>query len=176
MRTSKNPLAIQSQKWIFDSFTKLLLSVAYDDISVSMICSDAEIDRRTFYRYFDNKQDVLQSYMQLIAGEYLECVAELKPHNETSLLRFFFDFWSGDHRTFLYALERNKLLHTAFDRNADYMKRLEELFDSTLGRSTNCFESAFRIGGLVSVLSCWIAGGFAESSAEMTALVARVLR
>lgn len=175
MRISKNPLALQSQSWIFSSLTKLLGSVPYDDITVSMICKNAGIDRRTFYRYFDNKQDTLYSYMDKIFSEYLERMVQLQSIEAMEYLRLFFDFWSNEYRDFICALQRNKLLHMAFTENELYLTEISSLMDTILGRNSNSYEMAYRAGGLINVLSSWIANGFTKSADEMAAIIAKVL-
>jgi len=176
MRISKNPLALQSQNWIFSSLIKLLCSVSYDDITVSMICKNAGIDRRTFYRYFNNKQDVLHSYMDKIFKEYLERMVHLQSINIIEYIQLFFDFWSNEYREFLCILQRNKLLYMAFTDNERYLTEINSFLDTILERNSNRYETSYRAGGLINVLSSWIANGFIESSDDMTAIISKVLK
>jgi len=174
MRTSKNPLALQSQNWVFSSFTKLLSSFPYDDISVMMICKDAGIDRRTFYRYFDNKRDVLRSYMDSIFNEYLDQLNENPIPEATEYLKLFFSFWNDQHMAFLSSLHRNGLLNTAFTENKRYSLQINALIGRQLGRNSNDYEVAYRAGGLINVLSAWIAAGCVESSDEMVSILSKI--
>ena len=176
MRTSKNPLALQSQNWIYSSLIKLLCSISYDDITVSMICKNAGIDRCTFYRYFDNKQDVLHSYINKIFNEYLERLVHVQSINKVEYIQLFFDFWSNEYREFLCALQRNKLLHMAFIENERYLTEINSLLDAILERNSNSYEISYRAGGLINVLSLWIANGFIESPDDMAAIISRILK
>ncbi len=169
------PIPAASQQK-FDAFLmELLGSIQYEDITVSMICKNADIDRRTFYRYFDNKQDVLHSYMDNIFSEYLERMERLQSISAIEYLQLFFGFWSNGHRDFLCALQHNKLLYMAFTENQLYLTEISSIMDAMLGRSSNSYETSYRAGGLINVLSAWIANGFAESSDEMAAVISRVL-
>jgi len=174
MRTSKNPLALQSQNWVFSSFTKLLSSFPYDDISVMMICKDAGIDRRTFYRYFDNKRDVLRSYMDSIFNEYLDQLNENPIPEATEYVKLFFSFWNDQHMAFLSSLHRNGLLSTAFTENKRYSLQINVLIGRQLGRKSNEYEVAYRAGGLINVLSAWIAAGCVESPDEMVSILSKI--
>lgn len=65
---------------IREAFLRLLERMDFDQVTVSAICDEAEINRSTFYRYFDNQYQLLDS----IEGEL---IAELESHGtETSYL------------------------------------------------------------------------------------------
>lgn len=175
MRTSNNPLAIQSQNWIFSSFAKLLGSSPYDDISVTMICNDAGIDRRTFYRYYDNKRDVLHSYMDKLFSEYLHDLNNIPSPDAVEYLKLFFSFWNDQQIAFLSSLYHNGLLYTAFEEHKRYLAQVNALIDKQLGRNSNEYAVAYRAGGLINVLSSWIATGCVESPDEMVRILAKIL-
>ena len=49
------------EELIESSFRKLLVSLPYQKITVSLICEDTGIARRTFYSHFDNKEAILSA-------------------------------------------------------------------------------------------------------------------
>ncbi|AYY66231.1 TPA: TetR/AcrR family transcriptional regulator [Staphylococcus aureus] len=51
---------------------KLLETNYFDGISVQQICDDAEVNRSTFYRYFEDKSDLLYHLMQRIGDMFIE--------------------------------------------------------------------------------------------------------
>ena len=77
MHQSMNPTAQQSQRWIIKAFLDLLEIEEYNRISVSGICRRADLDRRTFYRNFDSKQDVLEHYVHTLGEEYMKGYAAI---------------------------------------------------------------------------------------------------
>lgn len=176
MRTSSNPLAVQSQSWIFHAFTGLLRTMPYDEITVSLLCRHAEIDRRTFYRYFDNKKDVLCSCMDQVFNEYMERARRLENPSAADYLRLFFRFWQGDYRDFLMALQQGGLLYAAFTAQEKYLTEISRLLDEMLGRSSGHYEIMYRAGGLVSVLSSWADSGFSEPAETMAAVISGLIR
>lgn len=56
------------EKKIKDSFIKLLKEYKYNDISIRNITDGANISRRSFYQYYENK---LQLYEEIV-GDYIE--------------------------------------------------------------------------------------------------------
>lgn len=174
MRISKNPLVLQSQNWVFSSFAELHSSFPYDNISVMMICKDVGIDRRTFYRYFDNKRDVLLSYTDNIFSEYLNQLNENPIPEATEYIKLFFSFWNNQHMVFLSSLHRNGLLYTAFTENKKYSLQINSLIGKQLGRNSNNYEVAYRAGGIINVLSSWIAAGCVESPDEMVSILSKI--
>lgn len=49
---------------ILDSFERLVSESSYDTVSVERICHAANISRRTFYRYFDDKLSALKAVLE----------------------------------------------------------------------------------------------------------------
>lgn len=93
MKTEK---ASSHQSQLCNSLVCLMEDMSYQDITVSSICAHANIPRRTFYYYFDCKQDVL---LFLIRGLIMEsdlesmiCSAPTDTALEQGLTRFFL-YW-----------------------------------------------------------------------------------
>ena len=64
MERSMHSLAQKSRKRIVDSLICLLGKKSYESITVSELCRKAQVDRRTFYRNFKNKEDVMEFHIQ----------------------------------------------------------------------------------------------------------------
>ena len=175
MRITKHPSALQSQKWIFAAFADLLASIPYGEISVCMICRRAGIDRRTFYRYFDNKEDVLKSYLDTTYNEYADEIRAMDSTDKTEYVERFFSFWNEEHVAIINALRRDGLLHLAFSSDNRYFMEVEDILAGKLGRTVDRYARLFCDGGLISVFLAWIAGGRVESPKEMAAILAKML-
>lgn len=72
-----NPVAQKNQDAFCTALFQLLLKKPLEKISVTELCHMADLDRTTFYRSFESKDDVLDYYldrqMTLLAGQ-LPCV------------------------------------------------------------------------------------------------------
>ena len=173
MRITRHPSALQPQKWIFAAFTDVLASIPYGEISVSMLCRRAGIDRRTFYRYFDNKEDVLRAYLDTTYNEYADEIRAMDSTDKTAYVERFFSFWNEEHIGIINALRRDGLLHLAFASDNRYFMEVEDILDEKLGRTADRYARLFCAGGLISVLLAWVAGGRVEPPEEMAALLAK---
>lgn len=72
-----NPVAQKNQDAFCTALFQLLMKKPLEKISVTELCHMADLDRTTFYRSFESKDDVLDYYldrqMTLLAGQ-LPCV------------------------------------------------------------------------------------------------------
>ena len=68
MKQQHNKTALQSQHLIADALMALLRRKPYQEITVSELCREAAVGRKTFYRNFETKKDVID----LILEELLE--------------------------------------------------------------------------------------------------------
>ncbi len=175
MRVATHPSALQSQKWVFAAFAELIASIPYGDISVTMICKRAGIDRRTFYRYFDNKGDVLRSYLDATYAEYVDEILSIDSTDTAEYVERFFSFWKEEHIVFINALRRDGLLHLAFAADNRYFVEVDALLAGKLGRKIDRYAALFCDGGLISVFLAWIAGGRVEPPEQMAAMLAKML-
>ena len=71
----------KTQKVISEVFYQLLKKKSYEEISVSQICQEADINRGTFYLHFIDKDDLLE---KSIAHEMQELVNYCEANSETS--------------------------------------------------------------------------------------------
>lgn len=112
MRQFKTERAVQQQKLICESLVRLMEEQNYAQITVSDICKHSGIPRRTFYYYYEGKEDALRDLMAQIM---IECDLEsmISPHLdrpgvEAGLARFF-RYWYDRRRRELDAIVRNDL-------------------------------------------------------------------
>ena len=82
MNQSQNPSSIRSRKEITDALLKLMQEHPYQDISVKQIILETNLARRTFYRNYESKDDVLDS---VITDKITEYAGELTASPESPL-------------------------------------------------------------------------------------------
>ncbi|KMK75912.1 TetR/AcrR family transcriptional regulator [Alkalihalobacillus pseudalcaliphilus] len=58
----------KTRKNIFDTFIKLLKRKTLEEITISEICKEAEINRGTFYAHFLGKEELFQEYFNEVIG------------------------------------------------------------------------------------------------------------
>ncbi|GLB46086.1 TetR family transcriptional regulator [Philodulcilactobacillus myokoensis] len=70
----KDRMVQMSKKWLTDSLFELMEEKPYQDITVTMITNHAQLSRRTFYRYFKDKNTLLLNYREQIWNQYFEII------------------------------------------------------------------------------------------------------
>ena len=171
MNNTKNPTALQSQRWILQALLDTMEEKNYDKITVSEICRTAELDRRTFYRNFNSKQEVLEQYIEQLRREYMAAFCKLdKPDKESATL-LFFQFWK-EHLQFIRNLQRCGLESYVFDQFERFTKSKRELLiDGPAENVSRQYLLAFRIGGFWNVMLTWAENGANISPEELTSIL-----
>lgn len=163
MYNTKNPTALQSQKWILEALLDLMKNKEYEKISVSDICRKAQLDRRTFYRNFNSKNEVLEQYIKKLSVEYMETFNKAKPKDKYTATLVFFDFWQR-YIPFILNMQQCGLSNFVFLKFVNFVKSHEELLidnQNTISHVDYIF--AYRIGGYWNVMLTW-----ASNNADLT--------
>jgi len=91
--TSKPNRQIERTKsWIFDAIMLLMDEIPYKKINVSDICEKAGIARPTFYRYYDDKDDVLFEYLVKSINTELLNIEKAKKDDKQNDIVLMFDY------------------------------------------------------------------------------------
>ena len=106
MTESNNPSAIRSKNEITEALLSLMQNAPYNEISVKQIIMEARLARKTFYRNFESKDDVLISYLKGIIREYYDVVNTGK----VNVLETIF-LYVDKYRDLLRLLEKHNMLH-----------------------------------------------------------------
>lgn len=164
--------ATQKKVQIEKGLLKLLSSSPYPDISVKDICMEAGIPRRTFYHYFENKEDVLNSIIEdLMQQCFLEVMYELRsgPVNMKESFVRIFRFWEGDNRTKLDALICNGLESRLMTWSLQFIRaeRIGILSNSNL--DPKLVEIGLMVGttDFFTLLFYWSREGYRETPEQM---------
>lgn len=156
-----------STKHVLDSMAaallKLMAQKPYHEISICEIIDAAMVSRNSFYRHFQNKDDVLRYYISseterwlehtkincLNAANWQEYVAFLLEHLYE--YRDKIDLLMRDHKMYL--------LEEEFDRR----------FTATLSAVEDPWHIAFITGGFYQLLCCWAKTGYEKTPQEIAA-------
>ena len=180
-KVCKTQQSINRQRAIELSFLTLLSTRHYEDISVCDICDAAQIPRKAFYRYFENKDGILQGLiLHTLQGyqEYATMATSSKRTIKNELERFF-NFWITEPRkTMLNALIKSDLIDTMLKFNkglplSDFIS-VQKFFpdeDSYTARQI----LNFTITGLMSIMIDWFKSGYKETPLEMATLACRLI-
>ena len=155
MLQSSNPTAQQSQRWIIEALLELMKIAEYDKISVSEICRKADIDRRTFYRNFSSKKDVLEEYINLLGNEYIHTFTMLEKPDSYTASKFFFEFWDR-HLSFINNIKKCGLSDFVFLQFQKFAKEHRELLiGDDIQKLPAEYVFTYRIGGFWNIMMTW---------------------
>lgn len=153
----KTEKSIERQKLFQTTLLTMMKKQKYQDITVTSLCKEMEIPRKTFYRYYDSLEDVLFAVVDIALTEgflYLEVKADLIG---------FFSYWKK-RKNLLDVLEKSGLSYFLVNR---IFERFNESIDK--GNFTN---EELRYSGYISamltMLLTWHHSGMKQSVEEMS--------
>lgn len=170
MSEPTNPIALRSREMIVDSLRDLLDKKPYAAISMQMIADNAGLGRRTIYRHFTCKEDILGFYLNQLADEYLSHLALAKQKTNELTAKVFFTFFRN-HLDLLQVFHRNGLMMLLLDKLDETLNIIiGTLRSDLLGNATPEYISyyrAFYSGCYWRLLTQWLDNGAKESPDEM---------
>lgn len=166
-----NRQVLNTRLWISQSLLSLMEEKPYVNITIQEIAKRADIDRRTFYRHYATKEDVLDRHFKLILRPYLEHLMTYPKLNEYEMSVQQFTFLS-EHVPLLCLLKRNGLygyLVDLYQRTIHIYRNMRGLppADSEEDR----FRMAFKTGGLWNIVSEWLEDDPVKSPDEMARII-----
>lgn len=157
----------------------IMQTMSYEDITVKDLAEKMNMARKTFYHYFPSKKACLESMIDRIIGEYN--LNLLLVTREDSVLAELYEkrihFWM-EHRTFLNAINRNKLGSEFLNRFLLYLHREDSELRKQLSRPHVEYDEDilfFFLSGHVFLLLKWCNEGFSLPVEEMVRKNIRLL-
>ncbi|MCI9443049.1 MAG: TetR/AcrR family transcriptional regulator [Ruminococcus sp.] len=95
----------QSYRMIEEGLFRLMEEKPYARITVSEITKKADVSRRTFYRLYREKDEVIHHYLGGLCQEYRTKSPILENYNICQIAREYFSFWY-QYRDFLLLMHR----------------------------------------------------------------------
>lgn len=174
MYETENPVAIKSKEWLVSSLIRLMNEKPFGKITVREIAEQAQLDRRTFYRNFTSKEDVLAFYIKKLGDEFVVYLLKEPILNIPIVLRIFFEM-AEQYKSFLLNLKENNMLMfllTSFNELLPSVHSLiQPKFNGNFENENIEYIFAFNTGGFWNILLKWINGDFTHSPEEMAEIV-----
>lgn len=116
MNPTQNPSALRSKKVITESLLLLMKKYPYAEITVKQILLETDISRKTFYRNFLSKDDVLNSFINTILQDYVNAIQQQQQkYSLFQTLDVIFDFCEKN-KEILFILRDNRLLYLLLEK------------------------------------------------------------
>lgn len=178
MTESTNPSAIRSQTEITEALLTLMRKYPYNEITVKQVILEAKLARKTFYRNFDSKDDVLLSMIRAILLEYFDIVNNAKSDVLTTIFAF-----ARKHSKLLLLLDKNDMLYILLK----YMNGYAPYFAARQNKQLNPFSKLFdgldsdyliamNMGAVWNIISLWIHRGMTDDPDMIKAMIEQYLQ
>ncbi len=174
MNRTNGKIAQQSKQKMVQALLRIMEQYDYAEITVTQIAQEAHLSRKTFYRLFSGKDEILSLFFE---GLFQECFGQIKGRNVRrywDVVQVFFDFWE-QRKELLTLLRKNGLLPRAFEQSYQYSVQVFEFV-----RSRQLAEAfalplpymlAYSVGGMHSMLLKWVENGMEIPSAQLISML-----
>ena len=152
----------------------------YEEISISELCSELGIPRKTFYRYFDSKDGALYGLIDHTLMDYEGFNFAYLSSGKRTLqreLEQFFVFWK-EKKDLLDVLRESGLSGILFERAINFALTDTVMPRRFLPEDSEVMQrhiTMFGVCGLLSMVLSWHSSDFAESAVELSVIAARLL-
>lgn len=138
-----------ARQFITKAVFELLETADWNDLTVSSVCIQAEISRRTFYRHYRNLDQVLSDWFLLLEEQYLNSVGKLDHYDLERISREFFSFWKP-YRARLHRLDRS-----GYPIEEVFFESAERIFKARAGSGKENLRF-FSSGGFFALWLSWL--------------------
>lgn len=173
---NENQQADKSRHVIRDALLSLMERNPYADITITMICREAQVVRQTYYRNFEFKEDILAFHLDSLFYEYFQTYFRGQTEDTYGQLLAFFTFMLGN-AGFLRLMPPNGLflmLNRTITESVPRFIGVDRIALVDEPR-TEPYLTGFIAATVCALLAQWVDNGFAESPAWMAKLAARLL-
>jgi Transcriptional regulator len=174
MKDTQNPIALRSKEWLTNSLLELMKQKPFREISISEIAEKADLSRRTFYRSFSSKEEVIRFHLKTIWHTGLLQLSADEDHSYFHTIRWYLELWY-EHRELALLLYRNDLMSLLLQ---EYNHIFHEVYllrkvNYPLAKHSEAMKYAlsYSAGGLLNVLWQWASEGMQKSPEEVANLL-----
>ena len=166
MEYSKVPgsaTAYRRQKQIEECLFENLLQRPYPSVSVSDLCHQLDISRKSFYNYFPDKDSCFRA---IISRKIQKCILRLTtelPENVSrdEMVAFYLTYWKEE-KGFLDIIARNNLLLLLVDQCVHFLQEEDQIILPFLN-TPQLKADAFVLSGFVSIHITLILGWYLQN-------------
>lgn len=167
----------QSYRMIEEGLFQLMEEKPYARITVSEITKKADVSRRTFYRLYREKDEVLHRYLGNLCREYRTKLPALEKYDICQIAREYFSFWY-QYRDFLLLIHRcglDEMLYYEVSRAS------REVVGARIGNqgyknsSEMVYFADYSTGGFTLLLQRWVVKGMKEKPEQYARIVSESL-
>lgn len=158
MNKTNGKIAEQSREKIAKALLVTMEQYNFKEITITQLSQEAGLSRKTFYRLFTDKEDVLSYVFEILYRECLVQIQSRKVQHYWDVVQCYFDFWEN-RKTLLSLFKQNSLLTVLFEGAYRYSFKIFEYI-----RTKDVMDNfslplpymlAYSVGGMHSMLLKW---------------------
>lgn len=178
MYTGSNPSALRSRKEIVQAFLSLLERRPLEEITIKQIMDMTGLSRQTFYQIFDDKEEILEYYLDTLFEEFITHTQRQEVKNLCDAAKLFFAFFQEYKQIFGLIIQNGK--SCVMQRKCrEYLQKNQYIHYHLQGVRTQQemeYATTFIISGMVAMLEQWVRTADSEqiSTKELALLVCRI--
>lgn len=164
MNSADHPSAVRSRNEIAGALLDLMEKYPYNEITVKQVILETDLVRKTFYRNFSCKDEVLIYIMRKTLTEYFSVINS----GEEDVLSIIFMF-ADKNRRLLMLLDKNNMLYVVLQCMNEFLPAFRDSNHSEGNPFTPLFEGldpdyliALNIGAVWNVISLWVHRGMKD--------------
>ena len=164
MNSADHPSAIRSRNEIAGALLGLMEKYPYNEITVKQIILETALVRKTFYRNFSSKDDVLIYIIKKVLSDYFNAINSGKADVLTNIFMF-----ADRNRRLLIILDKNNMLYVALQCMNELLPAFRDNDLSEENPFTPLFEGldsdyliALNTGAVWNVISLWVHRGMKD--------------
>lgn len=165
------------QRQIEEGLLAVMMVKRYEEITVSDLCGQVGVPRKSFYRYFSGKDGALHGLIDHTLLDFEQSTGLLSGahvHNEQMGLEHFFRFWLQQ-KPLLDALKKSGLSGVLVERAIHQAQSGYMDSGARYVQPIHRHAITFGICGLMSMATGWHHEGYQESVENMTRMAAELL-
>lgn len=187
-----HPSSVHSKKQLTAALFTLMENCDYPQITISEITAHAGLNRRTFYRNFKTKEDILIFSFEELCRSYVEALKKELPLSLPKITKTFFTLCQT-RLDYLRLLQKNNLLPFLLDQFNVYLPQIYPLVkgaeqrengnpgnrqgkpeSNEYGDSVNLeYLLAYSVGGFWNMMVHWLSQGATQSPDDLAAMITK---
>ena len=176
MNQSVNPSAIRSREMLTEALLMLMQKKSYQEISIKDIATKADLNRRTFYRNFESKDDIIFAYGNELVSQLGTMIQSKGDFSFFAICESYFEFWLLN-LDFLMLLKKNNMLYFLFEQFNHFHNKLHLFLPASHEHVNNGYYSAaFTLGGFWSILVEWLNNEAKQTPHYMATLICHTIK
>lgn len=169
-----------TQQWMIDALLSLMDEKDYHEITIVELVQKADLGRRTFYRYFKSKDEILKLHCDFIMQDFAGRILEKEEVNLYTISIAYFECWNN-HIHFLTLLRKSNMLYFIGNLLPELMVKVAVMTGHV--SKNNVYDNYndywyahhFNMGGYWSITTQWASKDVRETPKEMADIITKLI-